>query len=456
VEKETNKKMSSTSTRTGTSMSQDSREPFIISIDLGTLDACADNVPPTIETLRAVTVRATERATLREWSASLEQLARELADAPTDKHSLFTRKNVIRAIKQLIARDQGIKVMYQPSASSLVTIVFVLSAQSDILPDTITDELALTLEPIAQTGDDLRIKQLVKRAEEQDAEIARLASIIAGHGAFARDVAINARVTQIIGLYGPLSRRSYALAQRVMAAEVDGKPIIFRALGCDAPIWLRSVIRFVNASEPSKICPVWTNRRDEILDETGNVCIGSGNATSSRSLKLHEWIVLRSHECMCNVLVILPVHDNYGEQKCFMIANCGTFHGLIIDGHHSPFSSQKTCANEIVIFGNPFIPADRSKECLTQLDNLRTNLKPWLKYCTNVHVADLRFADAQTADACVSTSACASYPGDFLYQYSEEVARAYETAEDADPWLDIVQKKWTYPMRVVNISRNLK
>jgi len=452
VEKETNKKMSSTSTRTGTSMSQDSREPFIISIDLGRLDACADNVPPTIETLRAVTVRATERATLREWSASLEQLARELADAPTDKHSLFTRKNVIRAIKQLIARDQGIKVMYQPSASSLVTIVFVLSAQSDILPDTITDELALTLEPIAQTGDDLRIKQLVKRAEEQDAEIARLASIIAGHGAFARDVAINARVTQIIGLYGPLSRRSYALAQRVMAAEVDGKPIIFRALGCDAPIWLHSVIRFANTSSVrvhSRENKIQYNRHDSFIElgyhygpEYG------GNEMSTKPMEFENWLHICSQYCVCNILVILPIcgydpsPSTFGAQERY-----GPIRFL------NEISTSIKCPCKTVIFGNPFNTVEEtSKKCSDDIDKVRSTLTQWLKPCLNIHIAKLTFAVSQM----VSMGACASYPGDFLHQYSEEVARAYDAAEDADPWLDIVQKKWIYPMRVVSISRNLK
>jgi hypothetical protein len=402
-----------------------------------------------------LTVETIDTHAMLRWHASLYAIEIDLMSK--SKHAIFSHENVIASITTLI-ENKSVKITRNPAyTDETITVTFTLTMHGDILPE-IHDDLTIPLylcERSQTTNDDSSllknpIEELVKLAKEQDKEIKRLAGIVANYGTFAREVAINARITRIIGLYGPLSRRSYTLAQRVFAAEVDGAPIVFRVLGCDAPIWLQSVIRFVNASEPSKDCPILNKRRDQILDNVDEINGGLGNAMSSRTMTLYEWIKARSIACKCNILVILPVHDSEGKQDCFISEDHGVFHNPIIHQHCHPFSSKITCVNKTVIFGNPFVSKERSKECAVQLDALRTSIAPWLTSCTNVHIADIKFEEPPTC----STSTW-SYPGDFIYQYSEEVYRAYEAAEDANPWLDIVQKKWIYPTRITNISCNL-
>jgi CRP-like cAMP-binding protein len=425
-------------------MSERGRE-FDISID-GVDDengpsANATSDAHTSETFSAITIRALDRATLREWSATLDQVARELDDVPTSKHSLFTRANTIRVIKQLIARNQGIKIMLAPQSdqskkSRALTITFFLAVQCDLLP-TIHDELTITLESVAQTDTEMAFKRLVKRVEEQDAEIARLAGIISTYGDFTRAHEISSIVMHIGARYGPLSERMFNLAKRTSAAEVDGKPIIFRVLGCDAPIWLRSVIRFAN------VClPIQTEFRTYEgshsftipQEKTG------GNEMSSSPISLNEWIAIRAHECTCRILIIMPVCCAYtklaSRANIFALSSVNTT------------STTKPCPTPTVIFGNPFIEASDRAAYDQEITQHRAKFAPWLKQCAHVHVAQLGTSESQVASAGPVVGP--------IYQYNEEIAREYKSAIDTKGELDPTTNGWTYPTHIVSISGNVK
>lgn len=425
-------------------MSERGRE-FDISID-GVDDengpsANATSDAHTSETFSAITIRALDRTTLREWSATLDQVARELDDVPTSKHSLFTRANTIRVIKQLIARNQGIKITLAPQSdqskkSRALTITFFLAVQCDLLP-TIHDELTITLESVAQTDTEMAFKRLVKRVEEQDAEIARLASIISTYGDFTRAHEISSIVMRIGARYGPLSERMFNLAKRTSAAEVDGAPIIFRVLGCDAPIWLRSVIRFANVCLPTQ--PDFHTSAGQSFtlphEKTG------GNEMSSSPISLNEWIAIRAHECTCRILIIMPVLCAYTKLV--------SHNNIFVLSSVNITSTTKPCTIPTVIFGNPFfIDAGDRAAYDKEITQYRAKFTSWLKQCMYVHVAQLGISESQVASAGPVVGP--------IYQYNEEIAREYKSAIDAKDELDPTTNEWTYPTHIVSISGNVK
>lgn len=433
------------STEEAAASTQSAREDFDVSIDMGDLDG--ENAPATTETLRAITVRALGRATLREWSATLEQFARELDKEPTGKHPLFTCANVVRVIKQLIER-KNVKIAQGPSATQLllpqqldskkrapIIAIFAISVQCELLPE-IKDELALTLESVAQTDTEMAFKRLVRRVEKQDKEIARMSQIIATYGDFTRAFEVNRRVTQIVARYGTLSERMYELAQRAMTAEVDGAPMVFRVLGCDAPIWLRSIIRFANECLPES--GPTHHITSGITFTLPSECIG-GNEMSSRPISLSEWISTRSHDCKCEILIIMPVLRHYAKLSS---------HSGVMVLRELHIQCRKPCLAPVVIFGNPFIDTSDRSTYDGEINQHRAKFAPWLSQCTAVHVAQLGTSESQVASAGPAVGP--------IYQYNERVARAYEGAIDAQGKLDATPNQWTYPTHIVSISGNVK
>lgn len=263
----------------------------------------------------------------RNWVGSLKQCASELALTPTDKHALFTLRNVVNALTELI-KNKSFKISREPdSVDTPITVTFTLTMLGDVLGE-IHDKLMITLNPVTPPHSTVAISDdkcaaLSKRVEEQNAEIARLSRLISESHVFARDFEINRRISHIAAIYGFPNERLYITAQHVIAAEVDGKPIIFRKLGYRDPVWIQSVIRYVNVCDPLSYIiarKIYMGRQ------------------SDRSTNFDKLIHLILRHSKCKLLVIMP-------------------HSTCEHNHHSSIPDNRSKfwrypATPIIIFGH--------------------------------------------------------------------------------------------------------
>jgi hypothetical protein len=195
--------------------------------------------------------------------------------------------------------------------------------------------------------------QLTRKVETQEQSLARLAHIIAAQIDLARTVCINELIMRATARCGPIGVDNYELARRVFAAEVDGDPIVFQTLGCDQPIWLRSVIRFVNTHDIS-------------LDGTDR-----GNRMTSRTTTFREWCEHESADCCADVLIIMPLCENsHGYERTS---------GQLMSGR-MPLMSGK-CKSETIIFGNAYQNSAFRDTVDEHLEGVRGHLAPWFGLC---------------------------------------------------------------------------
>jgi hypothetical protein len=352
--------------------------------------------PPTSDADQSVaTLRVLDRATLREWSAPFDSCMRELGDAVNSKHALFTRANALAVIKSLIARHQ-VKITRNAGtcgANDTLDVVFALSVKSELLPE-IIDELAFTLTRVAQTDGEIVVKRLVRRAEDQDREIARLAHIVANFDALSRTVRINELIADTAAKYRSKQMGKYfALARRVFAAEVDGSPIVFKALGCGHPIWLRSVIRYVNACDPYDE----VYKRVSTSGETSSYHTkhrGGNDVGGSQPIGFGDWIDIMSERCRADVLVIAPFM--FTDEKPKKESD---------ESRVSYFESTRQhadaqCNAKVVIFADPFsentlsFPQNKTeravhRQMLSFYANAPRIYRKWLEKCERVSVAKI-------------------------------------------------------------------
>lgn len=411
-------------------------EPHSVNDTLTSSIAADDNA------LDNMSLRVVEHASLCEWSTQLKTCWRELGDTPDRKHSLFTRKNVLSTIRQLVSRKQvKITRIEQPPSSDgvsrdVLNLVFTLSARSEFLPE-IVDELAFTLEMVPQSDSELALKRLMKSVETQEVEIARLARIITDQTSFARSARINEMVMRTVALYGPLSARMYNLAQRVFAAEIDGTPMIFRMLGCDAPVWLRSVIRFVNARNPT---PIQITIPGNITFAMPHEATG-GNEMSSAPMSLEQWIHQRSNACFADVFVISPIFASPQPSARCKFEVTETFPSV-------------QCNARIVIFGNTYSEQAPYAECDASIDRCISTLSGWTKKCESVRVAQLGASQTAPTPLPTSVPARTSIYAGHISKMDSQLERAYESAIAIDE-RDQSTNTWVYPMHVYALSANL-
>lgn len=411
-------------------------EPHSVNDTLTSSIAADDNA------LDNMSLRVVEHATLCEWSTQLKTCWRELGDTPDRKHSLFTRKNVLSTIRQLVSRKQvkitRIEQQQSPDGVSrdVLNLVFSLSARSEFLPE-IIDDLAFTLEMVPQSDSELALKRLMKHVDTQEAEIARLARIIANQTDFSRAMRINEMIVRTVALYGPLSARMFAVAQRVFAAEVDGAPIVFRVLGCDAPIWLRSVIRYANARDPTPIQVTIQGNTTFALPHDAS----GGNEMSSAPMSLSQWIYQRSAACYTDTLVIAPIFaSECPSARCkFDVAGV------------QPDALTNVRA---VIFGNTYCEQSPYSECDASIERCITSLAGWTKNCASVRIAHMGVSSVAPNPAPVSTPARSSVYAGHVGKVDSQLAQAYDSAidmKDGDP----SPNRWIYPMQIYSLSANL-
>jgi hypothetical protein len=338
-------------------------------------------------------LRVTERRTLREWSTPFwEQCLHELGDTVDHKHALFTRANALTIVKSLITRGQfeATRNGIRDSDSCSLNVTFSISAKSDILPE-INDQLVFILDCVMQIDFDTEDMRLAKKVKKQEQEIARMAHIIATYGDLARTSRINELIMRATSRHGPIGAGYYELALRVFAAEVDGSPIVFRTLGCDHPIWLRSVIRFVNAHN---------------LSLPHGEC--RGNHMTKHETNLIEWCEREGMDCRADMLIVMPLRDGgYNDER-----TCGCVNGRMQ-------SVSGKCKSETIIFGNAFYDPAVGEYVDEQLEDVSKHLGSWFGLCRKMF-ARLGWQSAQATSV---------YPGMVpIHELNADIAREYNKA----------------------------
>jgi hypothetical protein len=389
---------------------------------------------------------AVDHNTSCEWRAPINQIASELSDAPNAAHYLFTRANVLAALTSMIALQQY--QVQEPHERAPLTVSFVISAQAYPLPN-ITDHLVFVLEPV----DKQDVKTLLAQIREQNACIIQLteqlaqyktdahksetdcARLLATCSDLARSVCINDLMTRIIARHGPLGSVNYDFARATFAAEVDGDPIVFKWLGCDHPIWLRSVIRFINVYQTGYQCGTWDNKR----------WVG-GNATRGDSARIciKQWIDEQSEDCRARILVLMPIDEVY-DDTCLPDFNADIVPNRGIK-----------CQSQTVILGNPFIALAQVTtigKCLTKLAN---NLKTWFTHVAKDDSCGQRTTQVFTARLGWAQSSMAMQsPMDKplpIHEIDPETAQAYLRASEN---IGLRVSKLIYPTHILDIVNTL-
>jgi hypothetical protein len=467
---------------------------FVITID--TEDTSASPIDEQQCEIPCGFLRAIDCTTLQEWRAPIEACYVELGtkdncDGTNMKHRLFTCTNVVDAIKSLIAHDKVSVLPCTCDGESRLMIAFTISARSDFLPE-IVDELIIPLSEVARASSELVIARLTKRVEEQSHEIARLAHILSTYDDLARSVRINTLIANACSLFGSKDIiKNMGLALRIFAAEADGNPIVFRALYDNHPIWLRSIIRYVNIFDPFRV----TYRIKDTLDHNVEKPKWfGGNQMSSRPYSFADWILKRSEHCHADVLVVGAF--SYDTRKPKEVSKDKTTTSRCV--YEQPINQitrydkecKKRCKSSIVLFGKirrfaGILVDDKAYvDANSHYAHARDIYDTWLQSCKRMSIAEIGKAcdidhdDSQKSDherdaQTESTSAQHDDSGPDairmfrgvssigIHEISESIARAWNDAIDADECDDVydtVDKEGfglSYPTHILSMTGNL-
>ncbi|MFA5766975.1 MAG: hypothetical protein WC919_03565 [Candidatus Paceibacterota bacterium] len=337
-----------------------------------------------IESSRA-SLRAIDHASHREWFAPIDGRIMHIGE-----HPLFARANLHDVLGILIAR----KMYHIHEHREHLIVSFTVSMQTS-LGQTITDTIDWILD-----------------ARTFDAPIDPVASIvpIVPNDDLTR---ANELMAQIVARYGPISAHNTHIARAHCAAEVSGKPIVFKWLGCDHPGWLRSVIRYVNLYDTS--------------DYTVAPFRG-GNHMRDPPINFAQWLTELSGECRARVLVLMPIDASY-DYTCPTRFN--------VSDVSLPLDSSAKCQSPIIVFGNPFASLAPMDKCITRLIE---KLRPW--FAPSTQIVSARVGSGE--------SVADSVP---ICEIDDEVAREYASASEN---YGMHAREMSYPTHILDIIDNLR